>query len=65
MSNIPVRTKDLLKLKVEEFGAAGNGIARVDGFVVFLRDSVEVGKSYMVEIEKVLPRFAFGRVISK
>ena len=55
----PVRTGDELDVEIVDEGDEGDGIARVDGFTVFVTDAEE-GEQVAVEITDVKPRFAFA-----
>lgn len=55
----PVTTGDELVVEVTDEGREGDGIARVDGFTVFVPDAA-VGEEVEVRIEDVKPRFAFA-----
>jgi predicted RNA-binding protein with TRAM domain len=48
-------------VKIEDIGKEGDGIARVDGFVVFV-SNVQKDQEVKVIITKVLKRFAFAEV---
>jgi 23S rRNA (uracil1939-C5)-methyltransferase len=52
-----------LELHVERYGAEGKGIARVEGFVVFIRGGVP-GDSVIVRLVKVSKNFAEAEVVS-
>lgn len=52
---------DVLKLKVLSIGAKGDGICKHNGIVVIV-PKVDVGEFYDIEITKILPKCAFGRV---
>jgi 23S rRNA (uridine2552-2'-O)-methyltransferase len=55
----PVAAGDELVVEVTDEGREGDGIARVDGFTVFVPDA-DVGEEVEVRIEDVKPRFAFA-----
>ncbi|SDJ40328.1 23S rRNA Um-2552 2'-O-methyltransferase [Halovenus aranensis] len=57
----PVRAGDELEVDVVDTGSEGDGIARIDGFTVFV-SGAEKGETVHVEIEDVKPRFAFAAV---
>lgn len=57
----PVSEGETVELDIEDLGSKGDGIARVEGFVVFVPGG-EVGKSYEVEITSVGRKFAFGEI---
>jgi len=55
----PIAAGDELVVDVVDRGDEGDGIARVDGFTVFVPDA-EVGDRVDVRIDEVKPRFAFA-----
>ena len=57
----PVSEGEIVEIEVEDLGSKGDGIARVEGFVVFVPGG-EVGKSYDVEITSVGRKFAFAEI---
>jgi len=56
----PVREGDVLEVTVEGIGEEGDGIAKVEGFTVFV-SGAEEGETLSVRIDDVKPRFAFGQ----
>jgi predicted RNA-binding protein with TRAM domain len=57
----PVSEGEVVEVEVEDLGEKGDGIARVDGFVVFVPGG-EVGESYDVEVTSVGRKFAFAEI---
>ncbi|WEL23575.1 TRAM domain-containing protein [Candidatus Nanohalovita haloferacivicina] len=57
----PVSEGEIVELEVEDLGSKGDGIARVEGFVVFVPGG-EVGKKYDVEVTSVGRKFAFAEI---
>lgn len=57
----PVSEGETVELEVEDLGSKGDGIARVEGFVVFVPGG-EVDKRYNVEITSVGRKFAFAEI---
>lgn len=57
----PVSEGETVEVEVEDLGEKGDGIARVDGFVVFVPGG-EVGESYDVEVTSVGRKFAFAEI---
>jgi len=55
----PVRPGDELEVDIVDTGTEGDGIARVDGFTVFVSDAEE-GQHVHVRIDDVKPRFGFA-----
>ncbi|MDS0281853.1 23S rRNA (uridine(2552)-2'-O)-methyltransferase [Haloarcula onubensis] len=56
----PVRAGDVVEVTIEDMGEEGDGIAKVDGFTVFV-SGVDQGETLDVRIDDVKPRFAFGQ----
>jgi len=56
----PVAAGDELTVDIVDQGDEGDGIARVEGFTVFVPDA-EVGDQVDVRIDDVKPRFAFAK----
>ncbi|PSG99542.1 MAG: deoxyribonuclease [Nanohaloarchaea archaeon QH_8_44_6] len=46
---------------MDDLGSKGDGIARIDGFVIFVPGG-EVGESYDVEVTSVGRKFAFAEI---
>jgi 23S rRNA (uridine2552-2'-O)-methyltransferase len=59
----PVAEGDELSVEISDEGREGDGIARVDGFTVFVPDAT-VGEAVDIRIEDVKPRFAFAERLS-
>jgi predicted RNA-binding protein with TRAM domain len=60
----PVSEGDELELNIEAVGEKGDGIAKKDGFVVFVPNT-QVGQNVKVKITRVLRKMAFGDVIGE
>ena len=58
----PVRAGDELVVEVTDEGAEGDGIARVEGFTLFV-PGAGVGEEVRVRIDEVKPRFAFAEIV--
>ncbi len=58
----PVAEGDVVELEIEDLGSKGDGIARVEGFVIFVPGG-EVDETYDVEITSVGRKFAFGEIV--
>lgn len=63
-SDKPVEEGKTYEVTVEDLGSKGDGIARVDGFVVFVPET-EVGEVVEIEISSVGRKFAFGEVVER
>ena len=57
----PVSEGEIVELEIEDLGSKGDGIARKEGFVIFVPGG-EVDQSYDVEITSVGRKFAFGEI---
>jgi 23S rRNA (uridine2552-2'-O)-methyltransferase len=55
----PVAVGDRLDIEIIDRGDEGDGVARVDGFTVFV-PGADPGETVTVEVEDVKPRFAFA-----
>ena len=55
----PVRAGDELTVTVEDVGSEGDGIAKVDGFTLFV-PGTEAGETLRVRVDEVKPRFGFA-----
>ena len=60
----PVAVGDELNLKIESVGAKGDGIAKVQGFVLFIAGTKQ-GENVKVRITKVLKNVGFAEVVSR
>jgi predicted RNA-binding protein with TRAM domain len=59
----PVKVGDEVEVKIEAVASKGDGIAKKDGFVIFIKGAKE-GDSVKVRISDVKERFAIGEVIA-
>ncbi|MDE1871506.1 MAG: TRAM domain-containing protein [Candidatus Micrarchaeota archaeon] len=59
----PVNTGDEIEVKIEAVASKGDGIAKKDGFVIFIKGAKE-GETVKARITEVKERFAIGEVIS-
>jgi len=57
----PVDEGDVVEVEIDDLGSKGDGIARVDGFVIFVPGG-EVGETYDVEVTSVGRKFAFAEI---
>lgn len=60
----PVKNGDEYDVKIEEVGSKGDGIARVNNFVVFV-PGTNKGDNVRIRITEVKGRFAIAEVVSK
>jgi len=56
-----VKKNDILRVKIESFGASGEGVTHVDGMAVFVPRALP-GETVEIRIVKAEKRLAFGRV---
>lgn len=59
----PVATGESYTVEIVDMGDEGDGIARIDGFTVFV-EGADVGDTVDIEVTAVKPRFAFARVVA-
>ncbi len=59
----PVKVGDEVEVKIEAVASKGDGIAKKDGFVIFIKGANE-GDTVKVRISEVKERFAVGEIIS-
>ena len=59
----PVNVGDEIEVKIEAIASKGDGIAKKDGFVIFIKDAHE-GETLKVRITEVKERFAVGEIIA-
>ena len=60
----PVEEGAEYDITIEAVGEKGDGIAKVEGFVIFVPGTKE-GDKVKVKVEKVLRKFAIGKVIGE
>lgn len=60
----PVQVGDELDVKIEAVGEKGDGIAKKDGFVLFV-PGVSEGDEVKIKVTKVLRRVGFAEVVGK
>ena len=58
----PVREGDEIELTIEAVGARGDGIGKVEGFVIFV-PNVQAGEKVRVRITQVRGRSAIGEKV--
>ncbi len=59
----PVNVGDVLEVKIEAVGAKGDGIAKKNGFVIFV-PGVQEGDEVRVKINRVLRKVGFAELVS-
>ncbi|MDI6811082.1 MAG: TRAM domain-containing protein [archaeon] len=60
----PVNVGETYDVKIEDVGREGDGIARVEGFVVFVPNTKK-GESVKIRVTKVSRRVAFAEVVAE
>lgn len=58
----PVEVGDVVNVKIEAIGSGGDGIAKVDGFVVFV-PGAKVDDEVSVRVNRVLKKYAFAEIV--
>ncbi|MBI4813635.1 MAG: TRAM domain-containing protein [Methanobacterium sp.] len=58
----PIKEGDEYEVKIEDLGKEGDGITRIEGFVVFVPET-KVGEEIKVRITSVRRRFAFAEKV--
>lgn len=58
----PISEGDEVDVRIESIGDKGDGVARVQGFVIFV-PSVQKGDWVKVKVKKVLEKVSFGEKI--
>jgi predicted RNA-binding protein with TRAM domain len=64
MGTSPVKEGETYRVKIESIGREGDGIAKIEGFVVFV-PGTKVGDELDVRIHKVTRRVAFGEKVEE
>lgn len=59
----PVKPGDEIEVKIEAVASRGDGIAKKDGFVIFIKNAKE-GETVKARITEVKERFAVAEVIA-
>ncbi len=62
MKKPPVNVGEVREVRIVAMGSGGDGIAKVNGFVVFV-PGTELNDVVRVRITKVLKKFAFAEVV--
>jgi len=58
-SNAPVKLGETYDVSITDIAKEGDGIARVEGFVIFV-PATKVGDKLKVKVNKVMRKFAIG-----
>lgn len=59
----PVEAGEEYDVQITEISRKGDGIARIQGFVIFVKDG-KVGQNARIRISQIGPRFATAEVIN-
>jgi len=59
----PVETGKEYDVQITEISRKGDGIARIQGFVIFVKDG-KVGQNAKIRISQIGPRFATAEVVN-
>ncbi len=59
----PVKVGDVVDLKIEGHGKSGDGVGKINGYVIFVKGETTEGETYKVEIKTVGRRFATGEIV--
>ena len=60
--HVPVQVGDEIDVTIEAVGEKGDGIAKKEGFVLFIPDTKE-GQTVRVRVTKVLQKLGFAEVV--
>lgn len=61
-STAPVEVGKEYDVEIEDIAKQGDGIARVEGFVIFIPET-KIGDHVTVAIDRVMQRFAMGHKV--
>lgn len=61
---VPVEKGETYEVEIVGQGEEGDGIAKVDNFVIFVSDT-EPGDKVKIEVNRVLKNCAFGEVVEE
>jgi len=62
--NAPIKEGDIVEVTIENVGEKGDGIARVNGFVVFVPNAHQ-DETIKVKITRVLKKYAFSERVEE
>jgi predicted RNA-binding protein with TRAM domain len=62
VSAAPVEAGKEYDVKIEDVAQKGDGIARIEGFVIFVPET-QVGDQIKIQVDKVLRRFAIAHKV--
>jgi len=58
----PVKVGDVREVKIEAVGSEGDGIAKIEGFVIFV-PGTKMNDNVKIRITKVLKKYGFAEVV--
>jgi predicted RNA-binding protein with TRAM domain len=58
----PVEVGKEYDVKIEDIAREGDGIARIEGFVIFV-PATQVGDQVKIQVDRVMRRFAIGHKV--
>jgi predicted RNA-binding protein with TRAM domain len=61
-SNAPVVAGETYDVSIEDVAKKGDGIARIEGFVIFVPES-KVGDKIKIKVNKVMRKFAIAEKV--
>lgn len=61
---IPVTVGEEYDVEIENIGSRGDGIARIEGFVIFVK-GVKIGDKLRVRIDSISRRFAMATPVAQ
>jgi predicted RNA-binding protein with TRAM domain len=64
MTVCPIKVGEILRMECVAMGSKGDGIFRVDGFVVMVPKAIE-GMTYSFKVTRVLPKMGFGVLVDE
>lgn len=60
----PVREGDEVDVRIESVGEKGDGMTKIEGFVVFV-PGTKAGDSVRIKVTRVLSKVGFGEVVGR
>lgn len=63
MKQPPVKEGDELELEIISEGAKGDGVAKIEGYVVFIPEARQ-GEVITARIKRVMPKMAFAEKVA-
>lgn len=62
MPSCPIKINEIHTVEIFSIGRNGDGIAKIENFVVIIPEA-RFKEKVKVRIEKVFPKYAFGRIL--